>query len=450
GEAAGLDPDALGAEAADAADPGSSGADAGADGLEPRRPEGATRSGLEDFARLLGVPDPRELLMGSSFFYSPGEGGAGPDWLGSWSAWGETSAQRFRGADGTLNINGELATATFGFDTRRDRWLAGLALSYTEGEGAYARRGADGGGELSSSLTSLNPYVRYQLNGRTEVWGVLGYGAGDLSLTPARAEEALRTGLSHATAAFGGRTALAVRAGDAGTFQLALRSDARFTDTASDTVEGLVGAAGATGRVRAMLEGSGSLQLATGGVLEPTLEAGLRYDGGDAETGAGFELGGGLGYTVGRLKLRVDARALVAHEDTEYEEWGFSGSVAYTPAPDGRGLNLELGSSWGDTQSGVQALWSRETARGLARGAPMNAAQRFHADIGYGLEGRKGRALWTPYVGAQAAGAGGQALRLGLKLTSGAHARAEFEIGQRADARGRTEHALSLGGSVRF
>ncbi|MDE0000835.1 MAG: hypothetical protein OXQ89_24130, partial [Rhodospirillaceae bacterium] len=137
-------------------------------------------------------------------------------------------------------------------------------------------------------------------------------------------------------------------------------------------------------------------------------------------------------------------------EDTEYEEWGFSGSVAYTPAPDGRGLNLELGSSWGDTQSGVQALWSRETARGLARGAPMNAAQRFHADIGYGLEGRKGRALWTPYVGAQAAGAGGQALRLGLKLTSGAHARAEFEIGQRADARGRTEHALSLGGSVRF
>ena len=454
GEVAGRDPDARGDETGEAAEPGSADADPSAGGgLGPRRPEGATRSGLGDFARLLGVPDPRELLMGSSFFYSPGEGGAGPAWLGSWSAWGETSAQRFRGADGPLNVNGELATATFGFDARRDRWLAGLALSYTEGEGAYARRGAGdagGGGELASTLASLNPYLRYELNGRTEVWGVLGVGAGDLSLTPARAEAALRTDLSHTMAAFGGRTKLAVRAGDAGSFALALRSDARFTDTASDTVTGLMGAAGATGRVRLMLEGSGSLALASGGVLEPTLEAGLRYDGGDAETGAGLEVGGGLGYGAGRLKVRLDARVLVAHEAAEYEEWGFSGSVAYTPRSDGRGLNLELGSSWGDTQSGVKALWSRETARGLARGSAMNAGQRFHADIGYGLQGRKGRALWTPYVGAQAADAGGQALRLGVKLTSGAHAQAELEIGQRADARGRAEHALSLGGSVRF
>jgi len=459
GKTAGLDRDAHGDETGVAAGPssadagpGSSAPDPSAGGLEPPRPEGATRSGLKDFARLLGVPDPRELLMGSSYFYSPGVGGAGPDWLGSWSAWGETSTQRFRGADGPLNVNGELATATFGFDTRRDRWLAGLALSYTEGEGAYARRGAAaGGGELSSSLASLNPYLRYELNGRTEVWGVLGVGAGNLSLAPVRAETALRTDLSHAMAAFGGRTALVVRAGDAGSFKLALRTDARFTETASDTVAGLMGATGATGRVRVLLEGSGSIRLASGGALEPSLEAGLRYDGGDAETGAGLEVGGGLGYTTGRLNVRFDARVLVAHEDADYEEWGFSGSVTYTPRQDGRGLNLELGSSWGDTQSGVKALWSRDIARGLVRGAPTNAGQRFHADIGYGLEGRRGRALWTPYVGAQGAtGTDARTLRLGVKLTSGTHAQAELEIGQEANARGQAGPALSLGGSVRF
>ena len=63
---------------------------------------------------------------------------------------------------------------------------------------------------------------------------------------------------------------------------------------------------------------------------------------------------------------------------------------------------------------------------------------------------RKCRALWTPYVGAQAADAGGQTLHLGVKLTSGTHAQAELEIGQQANARGEAGPALSLGGSVRF
>ena len=52
-----------------------------------------------------------------------------------------------------------------------------------------------------------------------------------------------------------------------------------------------------------------------------------RADAGDAETGAGLEVGGGLGYARGNLSLEVNARALVAHEDTEYQEWGFSSST---------------------------------------------------------------------------------------------------------------------------
>ncbi|MXY16825.1 MAG: hypothetical protein F4057_08085 [Acidobacteria bacterium] len=435
-------------EAGDSPDPAAAIGGPAVGGLAPRRREDATRSGLEGFARMLGVPDPRQLLMGSSFFYSPGERGAGPKWLGSWSAWGETSAQRFRGAEGTLNLDGELATATLGFDTRRGRWLAGLALSYTEGRGGYTRRGA--GGEVASSLTSLNPYLRYALNERTDLWGVLGYGVGDLSLTPERADEALEAGLSNALAAFGGRTALAVRSGSAGRFELALRSDARFTQTASGTVEGLMGAEGSTGRVRMLLEGSGKLKLASGGVLKPTLQAGLRYDGGDAETGAGLEVGGGLGYAAGRLKVRIDARVLLAHEDADYIEWGFGGSVAYTPNRDGRGLHLKLGSSWGDARSNAQALWSRETAHGLAQESAMDMSRRLNVDIGYSLPGRDGHALWTPYVGARAAGAGRQMLRVGVKLTSGTRARAELEIGQQAGARGDTGYALTLGGSLKF
>ena len=408
--------------------------------------------------RALGLPDPRALpdlrtvLMGSSFFYSAAldEDGRArtPGWLGEWSTWGRTAASRFGGADGGLSLDGEVATAMLGFDSRWDRWLAGVVVSHSEGRGAY-RHPTASGGAVASSMTGLHPYARFELNERTSVWGVLGYGAGELSLTPERSATALGTDLTNAMAAFGGRTALSVRTGRAGRFELAARSDARLTSTASDAIEGLVGAAGQTGRVRLMLEGSGSMPLA-GGVLKPTLEAGLRYDAGDAETGAGLEVGGGLGYAAGRLSVEINARGLLAHQDTGYEEWGFGGSIAYTPSEDGRGLSMRLGSAWGAGQSGVQSLWSRRDVSGLARPAAFEAAQRYQAELRYGLDGRKGRARWEPYVGVESGDGLSRALRLGVTLTSGRRLDAGLELGRCQRRPGADwEYAVQLRGALR-
>ena len=416
--------------------------------------------------RALGLPDPRTvpdlrtLLMGSSFFYSAAldEDGQNrssgrtrsPGWFGEWSAWGRTASSRFSGADGNLALDGEVATAMLGFDSRWDRWLAGVVVSFSEGQGAYTHPTASGGA-VASTMTGLNPYARFELNERTSVWGVLGYGAGDLSLTPARSDTALGTDLTNAMAAFGGRTALSVRTGEAGRFELALRSDARLTNTVSESIEGLVGTAGRTARVRLMLEGSGSMRLATGGVLKPKLEAGLRYDTGDAETGAGLEVGGGLGYAAGRLAVEVNARGLLAHRDTEYEEWGFSGSIAYTPSKDGRGLSMRLGSAWGATQSGVQSLWSRQDASGLVSNAAFEAAQRYQVELRYGLDGKTGRARWEPFVGVESGEGASRALRLGVKLTSGRRLDAGLELGRRQGRPGADpEHAVQLRGALRW
>ena len=416
--------------------------------------------------RALGLPDPRAVpdlrtvLMSSSFFYSPALDNDGrarspgrtrsPGWLGEWSAWGRTAATRFQGNDEGMALDGEVATAMLGFDSRWDRWLAGVVVSYSEGQGAYTHPTASGGA-VKSTMTGLHPYARFELNERTSVWGVLGYGAGELSLTPERSETALGTDLTNAMAAFGGRTALSVRTGQAGRFELAVRSDARLTSTASEAIEGLVGAAGQTGRVRLMLEGSGSMPLATGGVLKPTLEAGLRYDAGDAETGAGLEVSGGLGYAAGRLSVEINARGLLAHEDTGYEEWGFSGSIAYTPSEDGRGLSMRLGSAWGATQSGVQSLWSRQDASGLVRNAAFDAAQRYQVELRYGFDGRKGHARWEPYVGVESGDGSSRALRLGVTLTSGRGLDAGLELGRRQGLPGADpEHAVQLRGALRW
>ena len=402
--------------------------------------------GLEDLSRLseAGVG-----VMGSSFFYSRRGGDEAPGWLGPWSLWGETAVTRFDGAEGPLSLNGDVTTATVGFDTRRERWMAGLALAYSEGQGAYTHRIATGGA-MDSSLTSLIPYASYSLNERTSVWGTLGYGVGDLTLTPEGAASGIETDLSTSMAAFGGRGVFSVRTAGAAQFEFAVRADARLTSTVSDAVENLAGAAGATSRVRAVLEGRGSVPLSLGGDLSPRLEVGLRYDGGDAETGAGLEIGGGLGYAAGRLSVEVTARGLVAHEDTEYEEWGFGGSITYTPSEDGRGFSMRLGSAWGATQSGVQSLWNQQDASGLARNAEFEAAQRFEAELGYGIAGRRRNSLWVPFIAAQAADGGGQALQMGVRLASESSLEAELRLGRRQGLQGVPEHAVELRASMRW
>ena len=67
--------------------------------------------------------------------------------------------------------------------------------------------------------------------------------------------------------------------------------------------------------------GSGS-----GASLTPKLEAGLRHDDGDAETGFGVELGGGLAWVDPRLGLSLDlsGRRLVTHGADDLEDRGFA------------------------------------------------------------------------------------------------------------------------------
>ena len=387
----------------------------------------------------LAMPGLRDMVMGSSFYY-----GYSPDagllrGMNRMTAWGESASTRFSGAEGKLSLDGEVNTAILGADGEWGRWLAGLALSYSEGEGGYRQASAKGGA-VSSTLSGVNPYARYRLDERTSFWGTLGYGSGRLTLTPDGAESSLETDMTNAMAAFGGRGVLSMRGGETGQFELALRSDAMLTDTASMAVAGLSGGEGATSRIRLILEGSGSLP-AFGGVLAPKVEAGLRYDGGDAETGAGLEVGGGLAYEMDRLTVQVDGRVLLTHRDRDYEEWGYSLSFEYKPASDGRGLRYQAGSQWGATQSGVQSLWSLQNAGGLANGARTADGQRYTAELGYGFGERR---LWYPYVATESGGASSQALRFGLKLNAASDLEAGLEIGRRAHLSGQIENDIRL------
>ena len=387
------------------------------------------RAVLPDFG--FRLPGAEEALMGTSFYV---ERGAQQDvGGGTWAAWGDVAATRFEGDAGGLALDGDVVTGTAGLDRQWRAVLVGLALSRSSGEGGYGT----GAGTIASTLTSVHPYVQVRFGERAQVWGAAGWGRGGLEITP-ESGAALEADLRNSMAAAGARAVLM----GAGGLEIALRSDFLWTETSSDGTAALAEAVGTASRGRLMLEGAGQIQ-GLGGVVRPKVEGGVRYDGGDAETGRGFEVGGGLDWARGSLTLQVNGRMLVAHADESYEEWGYSGSLVYEPGADGLGLQMRVGSSAGAAASGIRNLWALENASGLVRGGAVPFAQRFDAEVGYGIGSGT---LWYPYFVADDSGQ----TRYGLKLSSGRRMGVGLEFGRRKSVDLGPEDAMLLRGELRF
>ena len=384
----------------------------------------------------------RELLTTSRFLYA-GEAAAG----GFMTFWGRGAHSRFDGRDDDegLALRGEVTTGTLGADYEGERWLTGLALSHSVGEGTFSMEGA-GDGEITSSLTGLYPYLRYEVSERLSVWSVLGHGRGTLSLTEEDGAP-IETGIGMTMGAAGARGEL-LSAKEGGGLALALKTDALLVRTTSEATEGLLAAEADVSRLRIGLEGSWAFELDGGGSLTPSFEAGLRHDGGDAETGLGVELGAGLGYADPESGVTADvsARTLVAHEESGFEEWGASGSLGYDPDPSSEiGPSMNLSLSRGATSGGADALWRRETMAGIAANDDYAPGGGLEAEFGYGFSVLDGRAVGTPHAGVLLSDRG-EALRLGYGLGFGRSSKLNLEGEFREDGRElRLGYRYSLG-----
>ena len=297
----------------------------------------------------------RELLLGSAFNLARAGNGTGP----GLAAWGRVTAGGFDGeapADGgSVRFDSNVVTGILGADAEWNRLLAGVAVSVSEGEGKFDQPGVDNG-TIESTMTTVSPYARLMVNERVSVWGLAGWGTGDMTIVQAandrgQPERTTRTDLAMRLAALGGRGALLTQ-DEAGGIDLALKADAFHVETEAKAVSNEGDTTVNASRMRLALEGGRAFAL-EGGTLRPSLELGLRHDGGDAETGTGVELGGGVSYAHPATGLSVEAKArmLVAHADSDYEEWGVSGAVRLAPGERGRGLSFSLSPTLGATSS---------------------------------------------------------------------------------------------------
>ncbi|MYE58875.1 MAG: hypothetical protein F4X35_04740 [Alphaproteobacteria bacterium] len=352
----------------------------------------------------------QEVLRGSSFSLTgeaDSSGGTLSFWGGTPGSGGLVSGSQFAGdqrGDGTaVGLHGETATALLGTDYARGRWLVGFALSQTQAEGGYAP--IDGnvkdGGDVEASLTATIPYAALAVKDRLRLWGAAGQGAGDVTVKTGTGESlSADTAWSMAAAGLRGDLLTPAAGSETGP-SLAVVSDALWVRTSSEKVSGLAASESDVSRLRLGLEGSWSVALSGGGAMTPRLELGARHDGGDAETGFGVELGGGLAWHDPKLGLRLDlsGRTLVAHDDGSLEDRGVSAQLAYDPEPaSGRGLTLSLTQDWGGRPSGgLDALFAPNPLED--RTGSDEATSRWAMEAAYGLPVLGGRFTGSPHVG---------------------------------------------------
>lgn len=346
---------------------------------------------------------------------------------GSFAVWGRGTRSGFEGRGGALGVDGDVTTLTLGADWADGPWLAGLALSQSRGEGGW--RETTDVGKVEASLTGLYPYVGYHVSERLIVWGSGGRGTGELTL--ATAQESLRTDISMTMAAAGVRGDLVVREGDEGP-ALAIEADGLLARTASEAFGGMRASQAQVTRLRLALEGSQGMVLGSGTLLTLSVAAGVRHEGGDAETGFGVDIGGGLllADTSAGLRAEISGRTLLAHEDSDFRDWGVSGSLLFDPDPSSAlGPELSLRHARGSASSGgARALFDRATMAGLAEGRAAGSDATLEIEAAYGLAVFGGRYAGAPHAGLALSG-GGRVWTVGWRLERAGRGEADIALG---------------------
>ena len=351
------------------------------------------------------------------------------------SFWSRSAQSQFHGRDGVMALNGDVRTTMFGADYSKGRMVTGVSLSHSRGLGNYASVDS---GRMTSAVTGLYPWIGYKASDRITVWTVAGYGAGGLLLNPG-AGPAIETGLSMAMVAGGGRGQIL---GDGNGFGLAFKADALWVGTHTKAVNGPGGRLAATdaavNRLRTALEGSHTLTIGNRMALTPSVEVGIRHDGGDAETGTGMDVGAGLVFADAGTGLSVDVRVrrLVVHQADGFAEHGMSISVSYNPTPTTPlGFTARVSPAWGgDAMSGAEALWGRESMGGMSHESVMGSGgHRLDTEVGYGLP-IGSRFVGTPRAGVRTSEYG-RDYRIGYGVGVLEQGRLNLQIGVDAERR---------------
>ena len=326
--------------------------------------------------------------------------------------------------------------------------LAGLSVSRSRGSFDYRASGPNGeagGGAYDLRLTGVHPYLGWSAAPGLDVWGTVGHAWGELRIV----DHLVARPLTSAATLDSGAVGVSGRLLQRGTTRLNLNGEASLArlDIAGDGA--LIEAIAVNmRRLRLTTEASRELVFSSGGSLTPWGELGLRHDGGDGETGAGLEIGGGLRYQNPEAGWTTEGygRWLAAHAGA-LREWGFGAVIRYDPGASGRGPSVSLMPGWGDTASGVHRLWERGATDPIVSGA---TGSRVDAQFGYGFAAFRGRGVLTPFGRVSLDREYGNGYRIGSRFAVGRSANVSLEVERRERAAARAVYAIFVRGAWQF
>ena len=412
-----------------------------------------------DFKRLLAASDFVLPLSGV------GTNGKDPDGTGYKTLifWGAGSYRSLDGSD-DIRWNGDLFSLQLGLDTRlNEHTIAGVSVSknqvelnysnYTAAPTANTSGRSVGKGDYDLSITSIHPYIGWT-SGSLDFWATLGYGSGDLELTDKAAPQSgnLSSDLNLQTLALGGSGVVM----QTGKTTLRLKAEAMQTQLEVEASTQLAALEVDARRLRMTLEATRAQALDSEAQFESSLEAGVRHDGGDGETGSGAEVGGTLRYASpnGSFTMQGRARVLVSSKG-DTEEWGLSGVISLRPSirhsregGNGPGLSFSVTPSYGVTASGVQRVWQEGLIDEGRAGSSKEYSPNLDIRLDYGMHAPGGPGLMTPYI-ELSLGDGGNTYRLGLQWQYNKMFDLKL-VTERKERLNTTENSILLKADIRF
>ena len=355
--------------------------------------------------------------------------------------WGSGNYRKLSSDSGQpLDWDGDFASGSVGMDQEvTESLLAGVVVSHAK-VGIDYSRAVDQGvikGDYELRLTGISPYMAWGLENGVNAWGMAAYNWGDLEIREGTAENREKGKLKQ----------WSVAAGVSGPVYQSKTTKVRLEVEGSHARTQLEGSGEMrsqsvnVGRVRLLVKGKWEHSLDGEDVLIPSVELGLRQDWGDGSTEAGLELGAGISYEDRSRGLLLEGRGrwLLA-SGSPYDEWGISGSMSVKPRVTGRGLSLDMSSSWGIAEGGANRLWQHGLPQ--SGGISLDAASwSIKGDLGYGFAGPGDQSVLTPYMGFSWSGARRRDYWAGLRL--------EFRQGLKLNMEGRY-NAVSSEQSVRI
>jgi hypothetical protein len=356
------------------------------------------------------------------------------------------------GPDAEVDWDGEVISGHLGFDVRPVReMLVGLTAGVSQASTRFEIEvdGQSQRGLLDHRMITASPYFSWVLFPGMWWWATATYGVGEATMAD-REEPGVAHPHAGSSSLLSGAIGWNVNVIDSPGYDpgsrvgVAVRGEGSLNQFRVERTQGdMPDLEMNTWRGRVMVQGTYEQPVNDSVYLIPSLEAGVRYDGGQAASGAGVELGGRFRYedqSVG-LALEAHGRALVPLEGPA-REWTGGGLVRISSDRDGFGPFLNVTPSY----DRVESIAEVPTAKLVSRQG------RLDAELGYdGLQMDGVPGLLTPYGAVTLADGGTSTYRWGsrLALTDDLDLNLEAQH-ERANIAAETEHSATLSANLRL